>query len=243
MLTLDQIQHDFQRDGFVIVPSLFQPKEAERLKQESQSIIQTAKSNSQKPSQIANHGVYVGLAVHSPIFQKAVADVRILDILEVILAPDIEFLSDKSVFKNRQIEFASPWHQDWHYWGGQHKISLWVALDDATVDSGCLKLMPGSHRKVSIHDGTADDGYGFGHRIKPSAVDESKAVTAEVCRGSAVFFHDLTLHASYPNVCGKERWVWIPTYRDVEAKDPDYSWAVAAKIVRRKHLPNSFRST
>ena len=88
-----------------------------------------------------------------------------------------------------------------------------------------------------------DDDYGFGHRVRPAAIDESDAVVAELSRGDAVFFHDLTLHASYPHICERERWVWIPTYRDAITEDPDYSWAVAAKIVRGHNLENSFRPT
>ena len=60
----------------------------------------------------------MGLAARSPVFQKAVGDARLLDILAGILAPDIEFLSDKVVFKSESTTFASPWHQDWHYWHG-----------------------------------------------------------------------------------------------------------------------------
>ena len=108
MSNLKQIQHNFERDGFVIVQELFQPDEAKKLKDECKFIIQKAKSNSQQPKQVANHGVYVGLAVGSSIFQKVITDARILDILEVILAPNIEFLSDKAVFKDEMINFASP---------------------------------------------------------------------------------------------------------------------------------------
>ena len=52
------------------------------------------------------------------------------------------------VFKNEAMTFASPWHQDWSYWYGAHKLSIWVALDDATVENGCLKLFPGSHKSA-----------------------------------------------------------------------------------------------
>ena len=232
MIDRVQIQQDFQQNGFVIVPDLFNRDEAKRFKRESRSVIEAVKAETDHPDQVANHGVYVGLAARSPVFQTAVADPRILDILEVVLSPNIEFLSDKVVFKNPQVDFATPWHQDWHYWGGQHKISVWVALDNADVTSGCLKLVSGSHRTISVHDGKANDGNGFGHRLRPDAVDESKVVTAEVTVGDAVFSHDLTLHASYPNTVGVERWTWIPTYRDAQTGDLDYNWAVAAKVVR-----------
>ena len=74
-----------------------------------------------------------------------------------------------------------------------------MALDDATVENGCLKLFPGSHKSAIVHDGDASDGHGFGNRLRPGAVDEDLAVTAEIEAGGAVFFHDLTLHASHPN--------------------------------------------
>jgi ectoine hydroxylase-related dioxygenase (phytanoyl-CoA dioxygenase family) len=95
-----------------------------------------------------------------------------------------------------------------------------------------MKFMPGSHRSAAVHDGDASDGLGFVHRLDPKAVDESKAVTAAMEAGSAAFFHDQTLHASYPNSAGKDRWVWIPTYRSTHNDDPHYEWAVAARVVR-----------
>ena len=223
------LQTDFRDNGFVVTPNLFTRPEVQRLKSECMDILEAIKAET---GTVAGHGVYVGLAARSPVFQAAVGDTRLLDILEGILAPDIEFLSDKVVFKSEETTFASPWHQDWSYWHGAHKLSIWVALDDATVENGCLKLYPGSHTAARVHDGDASDGNGFGNRLRPDAVDETRAVTAEIEAGGAVFFHDLTLHASHPNTSGAERWVWIPTYRDANAEDGDYPWAVAAKVLR-----------
>ena len=164
-------------------------------------------------------GVYVGLAGRCGLFRQTVRDERLLDILEAILGPNVEFLSDKVVFKDTERHVASPWHQDWPYWEGTHKISVWVALDDATPGNGCLKLLPGWHRGSVIHDGDMSDGAGFGHRIRPETVDESVAITAPVEAGGAVFFHDLTMHSSHPNTERRERWTWVPTYRDAQADD------------------------
>ena len=230
-LDIPTLCDSFAETGFAIVPNLFTRAEAQRLKSECIDIL-AAVAAEKGVDTVAGHGVYVGLAAQSPVFQKAVGDARLLDILAGILAPDIEFLSDKCVFKSASMDFASPWHQDWPYWHGAHKLSIWVALDDATVENGCLKLLPGSHKSAIIHDGDASDGHGFGNRLCPDAVDETQAVTAELEAGGAVFFHDLALHASHPNRSGAERWVWIPTYRDANAEDNDYPWAVAAKVVR-----------
>ena len=226
----------FERDGFLIVPDLFTADEAAHLKTEMQAILDEVARERQAESGddravIFNAGVHVGLASRSPMYREWVADHRILDVLEPILGPDIEFLSDKAVFKDHDTDFGSPWHQDHPYWVGSHKISLWVALDEATVANGCLKLIPGSHR-AEIGHATVDDGHGFNHRMGDQDAQEAEAVTAPLPVGGAIFFHDLTLHASHENTAGADRWVWIPTYRSLHHDDPPYPWAVAARPVR-----------
>jgi len=226
----------FLEEGFVIVPHLFSRDEAGVIKEECRKVVDSVSAEMRAaghdPHAALRSGVLVGLAARSPFFRDLVKDARLLDTLEAIQGPNIEFLSDKVVFKSEETDFPTPWHQDWPYWRGAHKISVWVALDDVSPSNGCLKVLPRSHVEFVPHDGDASDGYGFGHRLAPGVVDESRAVVAELAAGGAVFFHDLTLHASFPNRRRTDRWVWIPTYRDAQADDPVYPWAVAACVVR-----------
>ena len=230
------IAQSFSEYGFAVVPNLFLRQEVKALKKDAQRILDEVRqesggSNSAREMLDAT-GVYVGMAGRSGIFRQAARDERLVNILEAIIGPNVEFLSDKVVYKDTDTHTASPWHQDWPYWEGTHKVSIWVALDDATPENGCLKLMPGSHKGSIVHDGDSSDGIGFGHRVRPETVDESAAVTAPLEAGGAVFFHDLTMHASHPNTQRRERWTWIPTYRDAQADDPPYSFAVANSVVR-----------
>lgn len=235
-MTADDIARRFDRDGYLIVPDLFSASEAADLKAEMQGVVQTVCQEKERAGEdwrdIMKVGVLLGMAYHSAMFRTMVGDARILDLLEPILGSDIEFLSDKAVFKDHDTDFESPWHQDYPYWQGSHKISLWVALDEATIDNGCLKLVPGSHRSLVTHDGDADDGLGFGHRLDREVAPEDRAVSAPIPQGGAIVFHDLALHASHPNTQGVDRWVWIPTYRSLHHEDPPYEWAVAAHTVR-----------
>ena len=93
---METIRNDFVRDGFAIVPNLFTRSEVQRLKLECIDILEAVKAETGTG---AGHGVYVGLAARSPVFQSTVADARILDILEGILAPDIEFLRRQVCFQ------------------------------------------------------------------------------------------------------------------------------------------------
>ena len=187
-----KISNAFIENGFVTVSEILTRQESQLLKAESHALINAAKRKAPETGQnakdIAGHGVYVGLSAQSQLFRNAAQNEKILDVLQVIMSPNIEFLSDKAVFKNHQIDFESPWHQDWHYWHGSHKISVWIALDDTTIDNGCIKLLPGSHKSTIMHNGEANDGHGFGHRLQPDVVDESKTITAEISAGSGVFF-------------------------------------------------------
>lgn len=220
---MSELKEQFDTDGFVIVRGVFDETEAEQLKDETRRILQT---------EPAYAGVLVGLAARSPVFREAARDPRLVDPIAEVIGPDVEFLSDKVVFKSAEVDFGSPWHQDWPYWRGAHKLSVWVALDAATPENGCLKLLPGSHLSEAVHDGTTEDGNGFGHRLRPGAVDEQLARVVPCAVGDAVIFSDLTLHASCPNTSGKDRWALISTYRSASEPDMEYGWAVAAEIVR-----------
>ncbi len=230
------IAQQFEQDGYLRVPDLFTPAEAVHLKTEMQAVVDAVcderrQTGDNSWQDIRHVGVYVGLAYRSTLFRQMVGAPRLLDLLEPLLGPDIEFLSDKAVFKDHDADFGSPWHQDHPYWQGSHKLSLWVALDEATKDNGCLKLVPGSHKEYVIHDG-AEDGRGFDHRLDKTQVPDEQAISVPLPIGGAIVFHDLTLHASHPNTQGTDRWVWIPTYRSLHHNDPPYPWAVAARPVR-----------
>lgn len=231
------LRERFEKDGFAVIERLFMETEVAAIKAEIRQLLETARANAAQaghpPESVASDGVFVGLAANSAYFRSLARDPRLLDALEAILGPDIEFLSDKVVFKSAAVDFGSPWHQDWPYWEGAHKISIWIALDPATPENGCLKMLPGSHKQFAVHNGRAPEGEGFDLRLQPGAVDESRAVILPAAPGDAIFFHDLTLHASLPNTAGRDRWALISTYRSAAEPDLQYEWAVAAEVVRR----------
>ncbi|MDE0311944.1 MAG: phytanoyl-CoA dioxygenase family protein, partial [Caldilineaceae bacterium] len=117
--TIAEIAQSFARDGFVVVPNLFSRAEVMVLKEEIQNILHAVRQESEgEGSQkkfVDETGVYVGLAGRSSLFRQSVRDDRLVDILEAIIGPNVEFLSDKVVYKDEDTHIASPWHQDWPY--------------------------------------------------------------------------------------------------------------------------------
>ena len=65
-----------------------------------------------------------------------------------LLGPDAKFLGEHAIFKPARIGAATPWHQDEAYWEADQEyeaISVWMPLQVATVENGCMWFVPGSH--------------------------------------------------------------------------------------------------
>ena len=71
----------------------------------------------------------------------------LLDPIEDLLGPDILLWDGAYVIKEpRNTKYIS-WHQDLTYWGldGEELVTAWVALSPSTPESGCMKMLRGSH--------------------------------------------------------------------------------------------------
>ena len=211
----------YHQDGFVVAKGIITPAEAVRWKTALKERL-AADGHLNEPS-----GVRVWMASDmDDLTAHFVTAVPFVTALQQLIGPDVEFLSIKAVFKNAKTSFPSPWHQDWFYWEGATKISIWIALDDADPENGCLQMIPGSHRQVAEKN-TIDDGQGFVYRLTDEQIAGMPVETVPVGRGDAIFFHDLALHASCPNTSGRERWSAISTYRSGAQKDASTVWETA----------------
>lgn len=217
ILTAEQVAQ-YQRDGFIVVRNLLSTQDAVQWKEALKArVAELDKLN--EPS-----GVCVLMPEMMDAFTSAeICDGKTVAILQQLIGPNVEFLSVKAVFKNAKTNFSSPLHHDWAYWQGTNKISIWIALDDAAPDNGCMRMAPGSHRQVAEIE-NSDDGIGFNRRVSQDALKEYPIETLPVQRGDAIFFHDLTLHDSCPNTSGRDRWCAISTYRDGSQKDSSTVW-------------------
>ena len=228
----DPVTEAFRRDGFYIAKGLYRP---EAMLDWKARIIRILKAGGHISTDPKGSGVHVFMAdVLDPFFSERMKDACVAGILNRIIGPNVEFLSVKSVYKDKFTTFGSPWHQDWYYWKGATKISVWIALDDATPENGCLKMIAGSHiKRFKVKQVRSDNGFGW--RIGNEEFAGLPEATLAVNRGDAVFFHDQTLHSSYPNTTGADRWSFISTYRDASVRDESTVWkhpmAVTGKSV------------
>src|SRR5690606_7214288 len=118
-------------------------------------------------------------------------------------------------------------------------IGAWIAMDDATIENGCLWVIPGSHRTGFLYPQRqhnnpdefdfAGESYGF---------DESEEVPVEVKAGAVVFFNGYLLHRSRRNRSNIYRRVLVNHYMNAwshlpwHARDEKRNQTCAAADVR-----------
>lgn len=132
----------------------------------------------------------------------------ITDAIAEILGPDLLVLDCPFFIKEAgTVSFVS-WHQDLHYWGlaGEEEVTAWIALSPATVESGCMRFIPGSQTQVVDHHDThhAENLLTRGQEIAVT-VDETDAVDAALEPGQMSLHHGRVFHASNPNTSGDRR--------------------------------------
>lgn len=89
------------------------------------------------------------LCYFDDIFEGVARKPEIVDVIEELLGPNIKLYCDQLMMKPRFHGTVTDWHQDsvaWPQFAPQEHVSCWVALDDATVENGCMTVIPGSHK-------------------------------------------------------------------------------------------------
>lgn len=127
----------------------------------------------------------------------------ILNVVEQILGADILLYNTAYIIKEANSPAHVSWHQDLTYWGldGDAQVSVWLALSTADARSGCMRMIPGSHRAgASAHDTSAQDETNVLYQSQTvHGVNEPDAVYCPLASGQASFHHGWTLHCSPPN--------------------------------------------
>ena len=188
----------YRRDGFVFPIEVLGEAEARSIRADLEA------AEAELADDPERSGLLRGSVNHLlPSFDALVRNERLLAAAAQVLGPDILVWSANLFTKEAHSAKVVTWHQDLTYWGldDVEETTGWVALSPATIASGCMRFVPGSHRRRIVpHVDTfaADNLLSRGQEIAVE-VDEQDGVAVELRTGQASLHHGHLFHASGPN--------------------------------------------
>ncbi|WP_209505666.1 MULTISPECIES: phytanoyl-CoA dioxygenase family protein [unclassified Ruegeria] len=224
----------YWQDGFAFPITVFSPDETAQFRAELEQIEETWRV-ADLPLPL---NMYKRLNAHvvMPLVARIALDPRVLDVVEGILGPDLLLWSAELFIKEPRTTQVVGMHQDLTYWGmGEtpDQMTAWIALSPATVASGCMDFVRGSHKNPILpHNDTFSDNnlLSRGQEVAVDVADEDKT-HIELQPGQMSLHHGLTIHGSGPNMSDDRRIGLAIRYLNPNAqqKVADRDYAVLAR--------------
>ncbi len=199
----------YERDGFAVFRNLI-----------PQDVIQEARSHidwlMRKYPDLRPEHYHHPLMRDDAFWVSLITHAKLLDVVERFLGPDIVCFTSHYICKPPRDGHAILWHQDAGYWKLEpiRAITLWLAVDESTIENGCLWMIPGSHKlplcNIKVQNDQANmlnsivdlDGL---DEARASLADPSRHVPIELQPGDVSIHHPYVLHHSLPNTSDKRR--------------------------------------
>lgn len=202
----ERLAAKYGQDGYCVAPAALTPTEVGALLDEAMRLCreEAAKLTGGDAAVGAADDMGRFLAIHfphklSPLMRETLAHPRIVEVLTRAIGPNVKCMQSMLFIKHAG-KPGQAWHQDEDFIPTRDRSlgAAWIALDDATVDNGCLWVIPGSQRPGVLwplrqHQNPeydfAPESFDFPYR-------DEDAIPVEAPAGSIVFFHGYLLHKS-----------------------------------------------
>lgn len=226
-LTAQQVEF-FREEGYLVVEGVFSTDEVASFQRACDAILAQAQgltsSTDRLKMKVFEDSTKLVQQVGDPhemsgVWLDLVKDARLLDMAEALLGPNLLVYYSQLMMKAPRQGFTAPWHQDFAFFPHSRAeiLACTVAIDDATLGNGCIRVIPHSHQlglinhydKQGVFTGIVQDYHSF---------DERTEVALPAQAGSVIFWHSLTLHASHPNRTEKPRRALVIEYKNPDAR-------------------------
>ncbi len=212
-LTTEQVEQ-FRQEGFLAIPSLTGPEDVAFLRQSYDRIF-AERAGRQVGDQFDlagtdEEGTRAALPqiLHPATYAPEMNTSRLLanarSAVRSLLGPDATCEIAHAIFKPPRYGAETPWHQDAAYWDPAFRytaISIWVPLQEATPENGCMEFIPRSHlRDVLRHRSINNDPRIHGLELDPSEKHHLTPVAScPLAPGGATIHGPYMLHHTGPN--------------------------------------------
>jgi phytanoyl-CoA hydroxylase len=209
---LFKIQPFFAENGYCVVENLFTQTEIEELRAEILSLCKNIyqeidgieKASENETSEEILRRV---LCIHFPnkastLMRKNLSHSAIVQVLQEVIGENVKCMQSM-LFIKASGKPGQAWHQDEDYIPTRDRslTGAWIALDDATIENGCLWVIPKSHKAGILwpQKKQVDQRFDCSHESFNFPWNDDQSVPVEVKAGSVVFFNGYLLHRSLLN--------------------------------------------
>lgn len=208
MITPAQI-NTYKETGVLVIPDLLSPAEIAALRKETADIFRGKRGKVEGmidvEESISDEEVLKKyIAIHfphklSPVIHETLFHKGVLDVLTGIVGPDVKCMQSM-LFVKGPGKAGQSWHQDEFYIPTRDKslVGVWIAIDDASIENGCLWIIPGRPGYIMKRVENSSNEYADVDTVDVSNYEKDK-IPVEVKSGSVVFFNGYTLHSSQRN--------------------------------------------
>lgn len=212
-ISLTQAQIDFfHQNGFLALDALTTPEEVERLRGIYDRLFEQRAGRAEgnqfdlagtdEEGKAAALPQILGPRKYAPELADTLLDANARAVAEQLLGPNITFSGDHAIFKPAQSGAPTPWHQDEAYWDpatNYNSISIWIPLQEATLENGCMQFLPGTqNQEIVPHQSIGGDTRVHGLELVDE-IDTSNAVACPLPAGGATIHGSRTMHFTGAN--------------------------------------------
>jgi phytanoyl-CoA hydroxylase len=138
-----------------------------------------------------------------PVFGEMVSPGgRLHAVVESLLGASPILFQEMALVKPARVGTEKPWHQDNAYFSVEpleEIVGVWLALDEATTENGCMHVIPGGHL-----EGGFKHHHGSDCEIAPELLETHRSVAVPIPAGGALFFYGMLPHET-PSNCSPHR--------------------------------------
>lgn len=210
----DEQLRQFREEGYLVIPDLLSPQEVQKTREGFTRLISEAGPEGKHPSGlIVNYEKSfdltgktaeqreIGLrklqnfAERDAKFWDQVRHPRITALLDDVLGPGAQLLQSMALVKPPEIGVAKDWHQDVAYFPVtplNEVVGFWIAIDDATLENGCMEVVPRSHKLGLVQHVQGPTGW----RLPDPTVAlyRDRVLKLPMKAGSSLLFSSLVFH-------------------------------------------------
>ncbi|WP_425404522.1 phytanoyl-CoA dioxygenase family protein [Hwanghaeella sp.] len=230
---------DYWRDGYAFPIDVLTAAEAQAVRKEVEAFEASPPEGLTRP--LAKY-LRTNAHIVLPTVARMARHPQVIDAVKKVLGPDLLCWGAEFFTKEAHTNKVVTWHQDLTYWGlgyGDQEVTAWIALSPATVESGCMKFVAGSHKnEIQPHVDTFDENNLLSRGQEMAVkVNEEDEVPVILMPGQMSLHHGRMFHASGPNVSDDRRMGLVIRFITPEMKQQnagrDYAMPVCGADTHR----------